>query len=227
MKATLRKCFCIICKSEFHKVHINGKPFGPCRCQICGDKFIKEQEEIKQGNSKAQRLTKWLFLCPVQYRENKIDLIDQEHLLKVFDWKFGETGMMCTGESQRGKTTSCWRLLERLYLKEGIPFTAMTEPEFSIQAQRHGRTRTFDEWIDKLCNTKILFLDDIGHSATTSKHLEDLYYVVEKRTSWKKPIISTTQFSQNEFESRAYGSASKTVTAIINRLRKSSEIVNF
>lgn len=202
----------------------NGNICNPCYSW-------QRLDEDKAGSVKLAleaRMSRFAFLCPAQYRDNDTEVILRSCFDQVLDYKFSPRGLLCMGDSQRGKTTSCWRLLEKLYILQSIQFEAMSEPEFSQQAARHMRTRSLDAWLDKLCAAQVLFLDDIGHSATTAKHLEDLYYVVEKRTSWKRPIIATTQFTSDELAGRAKNSGGeKTVVAILNRLKASCEVVVF
>lgn len=183
--------------------------------------------ETKRGTMET-RIERWNLLCPQTYRENDTTLIDDAAFKKVTEYKLNPRGILCMGDSRTGKTTTCWKLLETLYVLRGIDFKALTESEFSQETAKAQRNRNLDGWLKDLCNCKILFLDDIGHVQATKSHLEELYYIVEKRTAWKKPIIATTQFSANELMERAKGSSGeKTVIAILNRLKAHCEIINF
>lgn len=201
---------------------------GLChRCHTWHKYNLLKDSKVKDQNLE-ERNANWLKICPSKYMENSTNMIKKESYEIVRKWRLNPKGLLCLGESQSGKTTSCWRLLGDLYIQYGVEFQAMTEPEFSQLAAKYSRSRTIDEWLNRLCFTKLLFLDDIGHSATTSKHLEELYFVIENRTSWKRPIIATTQFTTSELTERAGRSGGdKTVTAILNRLKASCHSVIF
>ncbi len=117
-------------------------------------------------------------------------------------------------------------LLKKLHW-QGIRFEAMSETEFSIRCSKHNRDRTLHEFLERLTRVPVLFLDDIGHSATTSKNLEELYHVIETRTSHKRPIIATTQFTASELVEKSADRHEKTIWAIVNRLREFCEIIPF
>lgn len=197
---------------------------GPCYTW----KRAKESADERKKESLEKRIVKWNELCPTTYRENPVDLIDEASFKKVTEYRLSTRGILCMGDSRTGKTTTCWRLLETLYVLHGIGFRAMTESEFSQETAKAQRNRNLDSLLNELCSCKILFLDDIGHVQATKSHLDELYYVIEKRTAWKKPIIATTQFSANELMERARASSGeKTIMAILNRLKAHCEIINF
>jgi DNA replication protein DnaC len=228
------------------KLDFNGKIIEYRKCNQCNDdvnferwnfyeglcsrchSWMKHNQSVINQDKKSMeaRSNLWNELCPSQYRDNPIDVIDKDCFEKVTKWKFGNMGLLCSGQSRRGKTTSCWHLLHRLYVLEGKRFEALSEPEFAQKCQEMARSRGVDNWLNHLSNVEILFIDDIGHAATSSGYLAQLYIVVENRTKWKKPIISTTQFSSEELISRS-GTSGKTTQAILNRLKASSQIVVF
>lgn len=190
-------------------------------CEACRTKEALSCGTLeRQKTSMEERMKKWEDLCPELYRKGDIAFIDQEKFVRVTRWKFGSMGLMLSGSSRTGKTTSCWHLLHKLYILEGKSFYALSEPEFSIQREKSARNFSIDGFLGRCLNCEVFFLDDIGHSATSSKHMEELYYVIEKRTSWKKPILCTTQFTMEEMEQRSSKSGTlKTAIAILNRLK--------
>lgn len=204
---------------------------GLCDSHYSMKRLAEDRSEKYRVDSKKminERIAIFNEKCPKKYQENDTSKIKVESFDRVINWSKNPQGLICMGESQRGKTTTCWKLIEKLYVMHGIGFEAMTEPEFSGNAAKHYRDKTIDSWLQHLFYVPILFIDDIGHSASTSRHLEDLYLVVEKRTSWKRPIIATTQFSDQELSVKAknYG-GEKTIQAILNRLKASCSIVIF
>lgn len=196
-------------------------------CDRCYS-FKKLREDTRHSGEADLKIreARWLELCPEQYRLNDEEKIDRTAFEQVTSWRLNPHGLLCMGDSQLGKSTSCWRLFEILYVLHAVPFLAITEAEFSQKLSRTYRDSNGAGWLMQLCNVPVLFFDDIGHAASTSRHLEDLYFVVEKRTAWRKPIIATTQFRSDEFISRA-GAGMKTIKAILNRLNRACTVVKF
>lgn len=227
MNTTLeRKLNCFKCGEEINEAiyNFNG---GLCDRDYTWSR-INEDGLDKAKTDLSFRISRFKEICPIQYQENDHTLIPEEIFNAVFNHGFSSQGLLLMGASKTGKTTSLWRLLEKLYIMKDVNFEALTEPEFSQECERHIRNRTVDAWVHRLINIPLLFLDDIGHSATSSKNLEKLYHVVEKRTSWKRPIFATTQFTESELQDRAKNiGGQKTVIAILNRLKISCKIVLF
>lgn len=196
-------------------------------CDRCHS-FRKLRQDERRGDEadKKIREARWLELCPEQYRLNDEEKIERNAFEQVVKWRLNPHGLICMGDSQLGKSTSCWRLLEILYIHHAIPFIAITEAEFSQKLSRTYRDSSGATWLNQLCSVPLLFFDDIGHAASTSRHLEDLFFVVERRTAWRKPIIATTQFRSDEFITRA-GPGMKTIKAILNRLNRACTVVKF
>lgn len=196
-------------------------------CNRCASLAASEKEFSSTEAKKAleARQMKWLSICPERYRNAPTDQFNIDCINDVMSYKMGSRGILCFGESGKGKTTLCWKLLEKLFLFQGVRMECMTEAEFSQNCSKTG-IQNLHNYLEYLCLVPMLFIDDIGHSASTARHLEDLYYVVEKRTAWRKPILATTQFTSSEMQERAKGGA-KTITAIVNRLKGSCKIIQF
>lgn len=216
------------------------------KCQKCGREVGEQTHEFNNGlcdpcfsmkrlgeqkdpakELLAKRLERWAEICPSQYVENDTSTISGQAFNQVMAYKPRKRGLLCVGDSKRGKTTACWRLLEKIYTIDGIRFVGVTEPEFAQVTAKKSRLRCVDEWLLECCQVPLFFIDDIGHAASSSKHLEELYHVIEKRTAWQKPILATTQFTPRELTSKNYSGTAKTVIAILNRLIVSSEVVQF
>jgi DNA replication protein DnaC len=196
--------------------------------EMCGPCFSRKRYNDEAADRKKldldERMKRWEELCPQTYRENDTVVIDQMAFQRVTTYRLQPRGILCMGDSRTGKTTSCWHLLETLYVLHGIDFRAITEVEFAQECSGFNREKA--GLLKELINCKILFLDDIGHAQSSRGHLQDLSYVIEKRTQWKKPIIATTQFTPAELVDRAAGSK-KTMISILNRLRPHCEVVEF
>jgi DNA replication protein DnaC len=220
---TIELCKCRDCGAD---VVASTHEWNKGRCDPCHT-MTKAKGDIGDGNM-SNRMEKWADLCPEQYRTGPTDFIDEAKFKAITSWNFGPTGLVAVGHSRKGKTTSFWHLLHKLFVLQGHPFVAVSEPEFAILRERQNRYGALDQFLDKCVHTKIFFLDDIGHAATGSRHMEELYYIIEKRTSWRRPILATTQFSRAELQAKAMKSGTaKTSQAILNRLTSFCRFVTF
>jgi DNA replication protein DnaC len=119
-------------------------------------------------------------------------------------------------------------LVHKLFILEARTFVGLSEPEFSILREKYSRQGTLEYWLNKCIAADVFFLDDIGHAASTARHMEELYHIIEKRTSWNKPIIATTQFTLQDIEDKSgKSSTTKTAMAILNRLLSFCDKVQF
>lgn len=217
----LSRTLMLPCKTCGSQVMEMNYKFYSGICEACfTKKSLLFHVEHSSKKSMEERSEKWLQICPELYRSADLSFIDADKFTKVTRWNYNPIGLMLTGASRQGKTTSCWHLLHKLYVLQSHSFFALSEPEFSILRERSTRNGSLDNFLNRCLSCSVFFLDDIGHAATTAKHMEELYFIVEKRSSWKKPIICTTQFSTNEIEERSSRSGtSKTAMAILNRLK--------
>jgi DNA replication protein DnaC len=214
---------CSVCANLTSQFHAEGF-YG-----LCGDCYGQRREEENKGDRPAidgknkqsmeLRMEKWNNLCPELYRTGDTSFIQTDKLVSVTKWKMGQRGLMVTGRSRAGKTTSVWHLLHKLYVLEAKTFKAISEPEFSIERDRHSRQGSLDGFLAGCIRADVFFLDDLGHAATNSRNLEELYHIIETRTSWKRPVIVTTQFTREELEEKGQRAGSaKTALAILNRI---------
>lgn len=222
---------CEKCGDEFEgePLTFNGKIiFTPKICVEC-ERIARESDAMEERQrAKRARKREWEKICPPEYEDtDQARLPPTAPLANVLSWRFGPEGLLCFGDSRTGKTRSCWVLVRRLWIDEGRKLEALTEVAFSITGQKLARTE-LDRWLTRLIHVPVFFLDDIGHAATSGRALEEMYHVIEQRTAHKRPIIATTQFSQDEMETKSKVTQhQKTIAAICNRLREFSRVVDF
>lgn len=215
--------------SSFHADNFSG---------LCGNCYSEKRKvENKEDEESAKRMSKesmnlrmerWEILCPDLYRKSPTDFIDPVKFRDIVSYKTGPIGLMIVGPSRVGKTTSVWNLLHKLYVLEGKTFKAISEPEFTIERDKYSRNGNLETFLNTCIRSDIFFLDDLGHAATNARNLEELYHVIEKRTSWKKPIIVTSQFTRDELSNKGNKTGSyKTALAIMNRISSFCRFVQF
>lgn len=202
-----------------------GNPLWvPRLCPSCAETSAQAEKRRQEEEREAAITQRWEKLCPSEFLH--ADASRLPHLSEVLAWERGKKGLLLLGKSGMGKTRCIWKLLRPLFW-DGITPVVFTEVGFSIECARVERNRSADEFIEKLVRAPILFLDDIGHAATSSKHLERLYYVVDERTKWNRPILATTQFNGEELQDKSGDRHQKTVESIVRRLREFCTPIEF
>lgn len=201
------------------------------KCERCAEAIRKADKEREEAEERRQRELSWRPpLVPPLYYDTDRTRLPQDALEEVERWvytKYAGRGLLCVGPTGKGKTRCCWLLIRRLHI-QGIKWMAVTEAEFSGKLERIRAEREGYGWVDRLCATQVLMIDDLGQAATSAKYLEELWRVVEHRCRMMLPIIATTQFSPDELIGKTnVRGGDKTMQAIMRRLQDRCDIVEF
>lgn len=220
---------CSDCFKEYVALVYNSKLFTTGRCMSCSEIYCEKEKEAEIKQLEQKRLQNFFGICPLKYQYFKKELLpNQISFDRIIGWVPNERGLLMTGDSQKGKTRSAWRLLKRLYVIESVSFKAITELQFSHEVAKFGKSETLQGWLNALCHTKVLFIDDLGKCVMTERVVAELFYILEERMSNNRPIIATMQLSAQEFVDKISKKAGQDMAeAIINRLKSNCEIVNF
>ncbi len=225
MKTEQIESTCRDCGAPVTAVKWNGKILQPL-CEECHSKFGKTSHQIAMD----ARESMWRDVCPSEFRftdtEHKSWKENIEAISKVMAWEFSKEGrgLIIYGASGKCKTRSVWRLLKPLYIK-GVQMTIITETQFSNDCgAKFGQSGIeARNWIEELCKVPLLFLDDIGKSSTTQRFSQEMFHVIDKRTSWRRPTIATLNGSGKELASKLGDAGPQ----IVRRLRDYCDIVTF
>lgn len=189
--------------------------------------MIGDYQTQKISDFKEKLRNRYLEICPPLYRNTNGEFkgVNQDSLKKVqlFDPKSNK-GLMVIGDTGTGKTTSVWMLIKRLLCEDGVPVLAIRDPEFSREYSMRLGNGTADEWIDKLCRVRVLFIDDLGKSATTPRYKEQLHDVIDSRINNLKPTIITTQYNRARLIDRFGDEDGR---GIVRRVLEFCEIISF
>lgn len=224
-KLDLSPTTCNRCGSPVTGVFFAGKLLRPV-CDTCHKIVGKTNQDIEI----EKRQSEWREICPPEMRftdvEHKTWKENIEPIKQVLEWEFNKEGkgLVLGGSSGKCKTRSVWKLLKRLYIN-GVSFIAITETQFANECGSKFAISALEgrQWVDELCKTPLLFIDDIGKSSVTQKFSHELFHVIDKRTSWRRPTIATLNSSGKELESKLGESGAK----IVRRLRDYCEIIKF
>jgi DNA replication protein DnaC len=151
---------------------------------------------------------------------------DKHRLLKIqltdaLNWAKHMTesklNLCLAGETGVGKTRTAWEAIKlRFRLHGGEPF--------AIGAESFTR-RLFREphLMDKVCNAKLLLLDDLGKEKTTPTSESAIFEVIRERMDNKRPTIYTTNFTPKTLTLRFQ--QVETGEAIARRLKESCHVI--
>jgi len=206
---------------------VGGKEFTIARV-LCDECAVVVESEIlreREAQERLQRLQRWNVMCPSDYRELDSAQLPNAPLARVLSWKVtqGGRGLLLVGPPRVGKTRCAWLLVRRIFLDEAVPVVAVADTEFGHECMRLVN-QTSREWMQRLCAARVLFLDDVGKAAPTERYRQELYHLIEQRTSWRRPTLVITNLNGQELSERI---SNTTGTAIAERLREFCDVICF
>lgn len=201
---------CKICRAPIANPEIEVQVFDqPLRffvgcCDNCTS--IRDAHYYRHLNEKQQVQAspnpEWDANCPALYKELVENLpanIDHKAFKRVIEWNPSFThGLVCTGNSGRGKTTALWSLYRELERKKyNVVFLTAVE----LQRQLSEAARDIKD-VKHLTHCRVLMIDDLGKEKLTAAVAALLWEVVDARYSNRRPMVITTRFVGSDFESR-------------------------
>lgn len=234
MKTAKRQCW--RCDKEFEATVEDYAAF-PSECPVCLKRIADRDREmfrIKQMAKQSYRLEEVeaviAKITPATFKKTNLqELPDMVAYRKVIDWKVGPRGLLLLGASGLGKTRCLWGLAHRL-LKEGRQVEFLRETDFSHQVAKRGHLGSLWDWVDFLCSTEVLILDDLGKAPRTDRFVSELFHVIDTRLNEERPILISTQLEGEEIAgqiTRGIHEGGHTAGALVRRLRDACEVVQF
>lgn len=200
---------CPACLKEFQAA-VMRSPFNPgkvlfqaryCDPCIISKRAHEQQREWDEQQAEHQRARReaWEALCPMEFRTTEEGgrtdvgrLLGEFPILQqVIQHDLPSQGLIVRGKSGHGKTRAVWRLLRRSFV-DGKRIRAMASGEFDRQARDAGGKFTLTEFVDRLIEADVLFLDDLGKAPWTSATVGIWFDVLDGRYRHGRPIVVTT-----------------------------------
>lgn len=174
----------------------------PCACERAKRK--QEEQNLREENHRREvdrlkslcfpgrQMWKWTFTS--LRIQGKACNAARKYVENWPDMKERNTGLMFWGEVGTGKT----------YLAACIA-NALIDQEVSVRMANLGSvlSKGFEErdaYIQDLCSSSLLILDDFGMERNTSFALETVFEVIDTRCAIGKPLIITTNLTPGDLK---------------------------
>jgi DNA replication protein DnaC len=200
-------------------------------------------EDVNEKNVRIhEKESRYTCLCPPLYRDTVKERIpDQLALVTALRWHptiaqpdgvsfaVNPRGLVLVGEPGSGKTRAAWLLIRRCIFANCrvITFDGLG---WGLAVSKHfGDSETVEEWVASLCQTDVLFIDDIFKSKMTEAQEFAIFGVLDRRSAHRKPTIVTMNSSGAALASRATdaGGERDRMEAIMRRLSEFSDVIRF
>lgn len=200
-------------------------PGGAENCRVCGQPLPDQEPMILFGrtfkirptvcarcgeNSKeSTQPTRWEGICPDEYQRTDVIRLEHELGRRGYDatwirsalaWQYGPRGLLVAGPTGAGKSRAMWMLLRRLLDQEQRSFAWLNAVRFRSGLQAAARDGATESFVQRLAGVQVLYWDDLGQTHLTGAASEMLLHIVEERTTGRRPILATTQYSAEQLE---------------------------
>jgi hypothetical protein len=144
-------------------------------------------------------------------------------------------GILAFGSTGSGKTRSILARLAEVYVEEDSDrkFEFVRTVDLSAQVRRLAPRRgdELEEYIQRLSTVPVLFLDDLHQSKLTPRYAEELFRIVDTRTSSDElPLFVSSQMPGVQLIEKLAGDNPDlrlTAEAILRRLREFCHSIDF
>lgn len=175
-------------------------------CPKCDDE-VEREELAREAQARASKgrqsitdaeagQSQWRNqVCPFQrfhhIERSKLPAAALPHWDGVMAWcpEDYDTGLVLVGPSETGKSMLIHALAEKLFLSgAGVFVTYMAA--FARTVGSH-RTTEREELLDRCVSSPVLVLDDIDKAKLTDRVETDLFYVIDTRERYERPMLGT------------------------------------
>lgn len=168
-------------------------------CNSCKE-IVADHYRDHQAESDA---TRWDRECPGLYRDilrgyiNPPD-VHMPSVRQLQDWRPDQGGIIILGPSGAGKTTGLWSIFQALE-KSGINCDYWSAVELGKELSKCARDI---ESATHLTRKAVLMIDDFGKERITQSSASMWWELINRRYEGKLPVVITTRYKGEEFESR-------------------------
>jgi DNA replication protein DnaC len=145
-------------------------------------------------------------ICPPLYKQTvsaKLPALAQKTLSKLLTWQYNPRGIILNGPTRQGKTRLIWLLMRKLILDQGVSVSYYDGIEWQLAV-----TKAFYEpnntraWLNRICETPIVFIDDIFKGSLSETQERALFALFERRSQNLLPIFATMNATSKTIRAR-------------------------
>ena len=192
------------------KIERNGWP-DECECDLCGDTGIDPERErfCTCDPGRAKRLhhelsAKWVEVCPARYVDCRIETHpDQEAAQAVRKWVdegFKQRrNLVLSGPVGTGKSGLALGAMYEIHMQGiGCKFGTFSQILDQLRPRNDDDKAAKRENLDNLTRLGLLVIDDLGTHKESEWTAEQLFDLINGRTSNARPFIITTNWTAKE-----------------------------
>jgi len=166
-------------------------------------------------------------ICPALYRDTDVKRLPAAQYKQIMDWS-GESGrgLYLLGPSGTGKTRCMWKLIERITMTTWINVRVFDSLKWQVEVSRaFGQPEYTEEWLDKVSDAPILFIDDMFKGKMTDAQSHAAHGVLERRSAHRRPTFCTSNVDGDNLSSRVIEPT--TAESILRRITEFCDVVEF
>jgi len=172
--------------------------------------------------------------CPKDYLEFDVEYsslqTNRKQIEEILNWKENPVGILATGSTGTGKTRAMFALCKRLLRDEGKEVAIWPAKDFFYQLEsyvKYGHDEA-GEFIKRLANKKILFIDDYGQESVLANKQDWatgwFFRLLDIRVGNRFPLLMTTNLTAEQITFR---SQNTTGAPLLRRLIELSKPIKF
>lgn len=204
---------------------------GVVYCQECKIKH-RVKIELERAQAAEIKYNAIIASIPAEFREVYLNLVpDQKSHVKALLWQYGPKGLVMYGPTGCGKTRTAWAICKREMLagRKVVAVDAFEIAGYAPLLMKDADAAT--EMVRNMADADILLLDDIFKATITPRVRELVFMVIDKRTSWQRPIILTVNGTgeglQAILDTKSTNDPNQLAKAVLRRIRDYCDTVQF
>jgi len=166
-------------------------------------------------------------ICPALYRDTEVKRLPAAQYKQIMDWSVESgRGLYLLGPSGTGKTRCMWKLIERITMTTWINVRVFDSLKWQVEVSRaFGQPEYTEEWLDKVSDAPILFIDDMFKGKMTDAQSHAAHGVLERRSAHRRPTFCTSNVDGDNLSSRVIEPT--TAESILRRITEFCDVVEF
>lgn len=179
-------------------------------------------------------------ICPPLYRDTDTARLPRDQFKRVMGWPgsmpVGKRGLYLVGPAGTCKTRIMWQLIERIVVNTWTNVRVFDSFKWHTEVSAaYGDPNYTEHWLSRVCDTSILFIDDIFKGKMTDAQTHAAHAMLERRAAQLKPTFLTSNVGSRDLAARIdeaqrdrqSDSAQVQSESILRRIKEFCEVIRF